>query len=175
MGGGITTGGVDVLCFVGLEGADVETSLMPLLLLLLCLGVVVVIMGKGEGERLLLVLPLDEVEDADDIFSIVVTVLLTVTPVVSTQAFIAGVCVSGGGDLFGIEDVDVADVTTTEDEVNEFVVVDVLLLFAGCRITNVAEDCEDLAVGFCCFTITLLPSILIGVVESSLPSFIISS
>ena len=33
VGGGITTGGVDVLCFVGLEGADVETSLMPLLLL----------------------------------------------------------------------------------------------------------------------------------------------
>ena len=114
-----------MLCFVGLEGADVETSLMPLLLLLLFLGVVVVIIGKGEGERLLLDLPLNEIEDAGDIFSGVVTVLLTVSPIEPIPAFVAGVCACD--DLFGIEDVDVADVTTIEDEVNELVEVDVLL------------------------------------------------
>ena len=143
MGGIITGDGVDVLCFAGLEGADVETSLIPLLLL--CLGVVVVI-GKGEGERLLL-LPLDEAdEEAGDIFSNVVVALLTAIPVESTQILVAGVIC---GDLFGIEDVDVADVTTTE-EVDELVVDVLLLLFAGCRITKVAEDCEqDLAAVFC--------------------------
>ena len=58
------TGGVDVVCFAGLEGAEVESSLMPLVV---CF---VDEIGNGEGERLEL-LPLDEVDDeVDEIFSV---------------------------------------------------------------------------------------------------------
>ena len=42
-----------------LDGADVDKSLMPLLFLF------TVVIGDGEGDRLLL-LPRDEVEDADE-------------------------------------------------------------------------------------------------------------
>ena len=116
-----TTGGVEVVCFAGLEGADVERSLIPLLL---CF---VVVIGKGEGDRLLL--PLDEVDDAEDIFS--------------TCVWVTGdskLILLAGCSLFGIDDVEVADVTTTEVDVLGELVVDVL---AGCKITNVAAPEVD--------------------------------
>jgi len=114
------TGGVEIVCFAGLEGADVESILIPLLL---CF--VEEHGGKGDGERLLL--PLDDVEEADDIFS---TFML-----LDVSKFILFV----GWDLFGINDVEVAEVTTTDDDVLEGL-VDVL---AGCKITNVGPELED--------------------------------
>lgn len=86
------------------------------------------VIGKGEGERLLL--PLDEVDEAEDIFS---------TWVTGDSKLIL---LAGCNLLFGINDVELAEVTTTEVEVLELV-LDVL---AGCKITNVAapevdEDC----------------------------------
>ena len=52
-------GGVAIVYLAGLDGADVDKSLMPLLFLF------TVVIGDGEGDRLLL-LPRDEVEDADE-------------------------------------------------------------------------------------------------------------
>lgn len=55
------TGGVDVVFFAGLDGADVERILIPLAL------VFAEHIGNGDGDRL--PLPLDEVEEEEDIFS----------------------------------------------------------------------------------------------------------
>ena len=55
------TGGVEVF-FAGLDGADVDRILIPFAF------VFVVPKGNGEGDRLQL--PLDEVDEVEDIFSI---------------------------------------------------------------------------------------------------------
>ena len=113
------TGGVDVVCFAGLEGADVERILIPLLVCFVEEDA-----GSGDGERL--PLPLDDVDDAEDIFSTLILVgdskliLLTVW------------------DLFGMDDVEVADVTTTDEDV-----LGLLDTLAGCKITNVGPEPED--------------------------------
>lgn len=115
------TGGVEIVCFAGLEGADVERILIPLLL---CF--VEEVVGNGEGERLLL--PLDEVVDeADDIFSAFI-LLNGSNPILLA-----------GGDLFGIDEVEVADVTTTDDDV----LGGLLDVLAGCKITNVGPEVEE--------------------------------
>ena len=56
------TGGVDVVFFAGLDGADEERILIPLAFVLTEL------IGNGEGDRLLL--DHDEVDEDEDIFSI---------------------------------------------------------------------------------------------------------
>ena len=82
--------------------------------------------GKGDGERLLL--PLDDVEEADDIFS---TFML-----LDGSKFILFV---SWASKFGINDVEVAEVTTTDDDVLEGLVE----VLAGCKITNVGPELDD--------------------------------
>ena len=64
----------------------------------------VALICKGEGERLLL--PLDEVDEDEDIFSACVWLI-------GDSKFI----LQEGCNLFGVDDVEVADVTTTDDDV----------------------------------------------------------
>ena len=119
-GVGTTTGGL-----AGLEGAEVDIILMPLLIF--CM-LVVVGGGVGEEEEWLLPIRANGVEDS---FS---------NPLSAAEALTADSVLvlipATDDDLIGKNDVDVAEVTVTEDAVDVADVVD------GCKTTKVAAPLD---------------------------------